>query len=334
MIIGAQPLKVVLVVPVYDDWTSLKQLLRAIDAQPGLNRVIFEVFVVNDGSLASPPPAVWYEGHFSHIRGIRHINLICNLGHQRAIAVGLVMASGETDSDGVIVMDCDGEDRPEDIPRLIATALGNPDRIVCARRSKRSESLTFRSFYLLYKTMFRLLAGTTINFGNFCYIPRSALHRLGHSPSLWNHLAATLVRSRVPLVRVPTERGRRYAGRSRMDFDGLIALGLSAISVYADIVLVRIMVGMLAVSALTAAGLAVVAAIRLFTELAIPGWASTVFGSLSIVLMQSMIFAVVSAFLLLSTRSAKPVIPMIDAPEFVASTERYDVTQIEHARAS
>lgn len=334
MIVGAQPLKVVLVVPVYDDWTSLKQLLHAIDAQPGLSRVMFEVFVVNDGSLASPAPAVWYEGHFSHIRGIRVINLICNLGHQRAIAVGLVMASGETDSDGVIVMDCDGEDRPEDIPRLIATALSNPDQIVCARRSKRSESLIFRSFYLLYKTMFRLLAGTTINFGNFCYIPRSALHRLGHSPSLWNHLAATLVRSRVPLVRVPTERGRRYAGRSRMDFDGLIALGLSAISVYADIVLVRIMVGMLAVSALTAAGLAAVAAIRLFTELAIPGWASTVFGSLSIVLMQSMIFAVVSAFLLLSTRSAKPVIPMIDAPEFVASTERYDVAQIERAGAS
>lgn len=334
MIVGAQPLKVVLVVPVYDDWTSLRQLLRSIDAQPGLNRVIFDVFVVNDGSLASPPSTVWYEDRYSHIRSVRLVNLICNLGHQRAIAVGLVMASEESDSDGVIVMDCDGEDRPEDVPQLIATALSNPDRIVCARRSKRSESLMFRSFYLLYKAMFRLLAGTAINFGNFCYIPRSALHRLGHSPSLWNHLAATLVRSRVPLVRVPTERGRRYAGRSRMDFDGLIALGLSAISVYADIVFVRIMVGMLVVSALTIAGLAIVAAIRLFTELAIPGWASTVFGSLSIVLMQSIIFAAVSAFLLLNSRSAKPVIPMVDAPHFVASTERYDVAQLEHARAS
>jgi len=334
VIIGAQPLKVVLIVPVYDDWASLKQLLHAIDAQSGLNRVTLEAFVVNDGSLASPPPAVWYEYRFRNIRGIRLINLICNLGHQRAIAVGLVMASGETDSDGVVVMDCDGEDRPEDIPKLIATALGNPDRIVCAQRSKRSESLTFRSFYFLYKTMFRLLAGSTINFGNFCYIPRSALNRLGHSPSLWNHLAATLVRSRVPLVRVPTERGHRYAGRSQMDFDALIALGLSAISVYADIVLVRIIIGTLVVSALTAAGLAVVAAIRLFTDLAIPGWASTVFGSLSIVLMQSVIFAIVSAFLLLSSRSAKPIIPMIDALDFVASTERFDMAQIEHARAS
>jgi len=334
VIVGTQPLKVVLVVPVYDDWTSLTHLLRAIDAQPGLNRVAFEVFVVNDGSLASAPPEAWYGERFSHIRGIRLINLICNLGHQRAVAVGLVMASDEAECDGVIVMDCDGEDRPEDVPRLIVTALSNPDRIVCAQRSKRSESFAFRSFYALYKAMFRLLAGTTINFGNFCYIPRSALHRLGHSSSLWNHLAATLVRSRVPLVRVPTERGHRYAGRSRMDFDGLIALGLSAISVYADIVLVRIMVGMLAVSAATVVGLAAVAAIRLFTELAIPGWASTVFGSLSVVLMQSMIFAVVSAFLLLSARSAKPVIPMIDAPNFVASTERYDVALREHARAS
>jgi len=58
VIIGAQPLKVVLIVPVYDDWASLKQLLHAIDAQSGLNRVTLEAFVVNDGSLASPPPAV------------------------------------------------------------------------------------------------------------------------------------------------------------------------------------------------------------------------------------------------------------------------------------
>lgn len=334
MIYGTRPIEVVLVIPVYDDWENLSHLLRAIDEQPRLDRAVFDVFVINDGSRTKAPVELWCADRFAHIRSIKLVNLICNLGHQRAIAVGLVMANEEAGSGGVIVMDCDGEDRPEDIPTLVETAMKNPDQIVCARRSKRSESLTFRSFYLLYKSMFRVLAGTTIDFGNFCCIPRAALQGLGYSPSLWNHLAATLVRSRLPLIRIPTQRGRRYVGESRMNLDMLVTLGLSAISVYADTVLVRITIGMLAISGLTIVGLAAVAAVRLFSEMAIPGWASTVFGSLSIVLLQSLLFAVISAFLLLSARSTKPVIPMIDAPNFIASTEQYGVARLDRAKAS
>jgi polyisoprenyl-phosphate glycosyltransferase len=334
MIYGAQAMQVTLVIPVYDDWMSLKRLLRTIDDQLGLERVVFNVIVVNDGSRTKPSFAEWCDGGFKRIRGIQLANLICNLGNQRAIAVGLVLASQEAGSDGVIVLDCDGEDRPEDIPALIAKAMDNPGQIICARRSKRSESLAFKAFYRLYKAMFRALAGATINFGNFCYIPHATLDGLAYSPSLWNHLAATLVRSRVPLVRIATQRGRRYAGESQMNLDALIAVGLSAISVYADIVLVRITIGMLVISALTIVGLATVAGIRLLTDLAIPGWASTVFGSLSIVLLQSLIFAVISAFLLLSARSTKPVIPMIDGPHFIGSTEQFHVARIDHAKAS
>jgi len=50
--------------------------------------------------------------------------------------------------------------------------------------------------------------------------------------------------------------------------------------------------------------------------------------------LQSLIFAVISAFLLLSARSTKPVIPMIDGPHFIGSTEQFHVARIDHAKAS
>lgn len=326
-------MKVVLVTPVYNDWASFNRLLGIIDCQSGLESVEFELFVINDGSNIVPPTEFWSANQYRHIRSIRLINLISNLGHQRAIAVGLVTAIREPATEGVIVMDCDGEDRPEDVPRLIAAATEYPDHIVCAQRSKRSEPLAFKCFYIAYKAIFRILAGAPIDFGNFCYIPRVALSGLAYSPSLWNHLAATLVRARLPLVRLTTERGSRYAGKSTMNVPGLVAHGLSAISVYSDMVLVRSVIGMFGVAVLTVVGLITVAAIRLFSDLAIPGWASSVFGSLSIVLLQSIIFTVISAFLLLSARSNKPVIPMIDAPQFIASTEQYDLVFLKDVMA-
>ncbi|HUZ32957.1 MAG TPA: glycosyltransferase [Xanthobacteraceae bacterium] len=325
------PIKVALVIPVYDDWPSFNRLIQVIDELPELGRIEFDIFVVNDGS---PVPPIGAESRFRHIRSIRLVNLLCNLGNQRAVAVGLVKASQERGVEGVIVMDSDGEDRPEDIPRLIATALGNPGRIVCAQRVKRSESFSFRLFYLLYKTVFRMLSGEVIDFGNFSYIPRAELDRLLHSPPLWNQLPATLIRSRVPLIRIPAERGKRYFGRSSMKLDALVAHGLSAFSVYSDIVLVRLMIGMLAIAGLTAVGLAVAAGIRLFTDVAVPGWTTMVFSSLGIVLMQSLIFSVISAFVLLNGRSVKPIIPAIDALDFIASVEQRFVRPERTAKAS
>jgi glycosyltransferase involved in cell wall biosynthesis len=318
------PMRIALVTPVYDDWASLEQLLKSIDEQPGLEWVEIEIIVVNDGSRVTSNIR-FGENMFNHISHVQVVNLICNLGHQRAIAVGLVLARDLEGIAGVIVMDCDGEDRPDDIPRLVAAALVKSGQIICARRIRRYESPSFKVFYFFYKVIFRLLAQTKMDFGNFCFIPYSALKAVVYSPSLWNHLAATLVRSQLPLERLDTERGRRYAGQSSMNLSTLVVHALSAISVYADIVLVRLLIGMLGLAAFTAVGIAAVVMIRFFSDLAIPGWASNVVGALSIVVLQSLISAVISAFILLSGRSTKPVIPAIDAPQFIASKENYKI---------
>jgi hypothetical protein len=280
------------------------------------------VFAVNDASSSPFDMDVDRKIYnYNHIDRIDVIDLACNLGHQRAIAVGLAAVNQTSGIDGVIVMDADGEDSPDDIPRLLASGTDHPGEIVCAQRARRLESSTFVAFYALYKLAFRCLCGVNIDFGNYCFIPQSALRNIVYNPTVWNHLAASIVRSRIPFWRINTRRGPRYAGRSSMNFQSLILHGLSAISVYADLVLVRILIATMVLAAATLVSILGVVAVRLFTELAIPGWATNAVGLLFIMFMQALLIAAVSAFMLLSSRSGKPILPATDALRYIRSRE-------------
>jgi hypothetical protein len=309
-----------LVIPIFNDWASVQALLDAIDQVPLPTNLGFHVILVNDGSYAADQPSFGL-GRYRLLCQIETVNLVCNLGHQRAIAVGLVAAAELPHIAGVIVMDGDGEDRPEDIRILLNELAQRPSHIVCARRRKRSESWMFRASYRIYKAVFQALTGKAIDFGNFCVIPRSMLNNVIHNPATWNHLAASILRSRVPVIGTDTTRGFRFAGESKMNYVSLILHGMSAISVYAEVVMVRMVLATLGVAGLTVLGMVAVAAVRLFTHYAVPGWASTVFGSLTVILLQSIVFATVAAFMLLNARSVKPVIPALDAMQFVESRD-------------
>jgi polyisoprenyl-phosphate glycosyltransferase len=310
-----------IVVPTFNDWASLARLIRDIDTFPELAGFCFTILAVDDGSNdrnLSPIMA----GRYSRVQSIKAVELACNLGHQRAIAIGLVQALKTQDSSCTIVMDSDGEDRPQDIKKLVDHWRTAPNSIVCARRARRSESIGFKMFYAIYKLAFKMLTGVRIDFGNFCLIPQNLLTAVCHNSSSWNNLAATLVRSRLPIRRIPADRGRRYAGQSHMNLVSLIMHGMSAISVYSDVVLVRMLISLLGLSALSIVGLAVVFVLRLFTDLAIPGWASGVAGNLFVIFLQSIVFALISVFIILSTRSTKTVVPIVDADTYVIrSTE-------------
>jgi len=180
---------------------------------------------------------------------------------------------------------------------------------VVAARSKRSETLLFRVAYRGYKALFRLLTGSSITFGNFSLFSRDVAARLAHSADAWNHLAAALLRSRLPLRQVPVERGTRYEGQSKLNFVGLLIHGLSAISVFADRLFVRLVMTGLALSGAALLGVITVVAIRFFTDWAIPGWATYVAGILLIVLIQSVMLSLIAAFLLLSNRTQLTVMP-------------------------
>jgi hypothetical protein len=311
---------IAIVIPVFNDWPALARLLENIDTQPELANFTFSVLAIDDGSNLQELDAVLAHC-YSRFSSIKMVELACNLGHQRAIAIGLVQALKAPGVDCVVVMDSDGEDRPQDIRTLIDHWRTHPESIICAQRSRRSEPLTFKISYAVYKLCFRILTGARIDFGNFCLIPRRLLGAVCHNSAIWNNLAAALVRAPLPIQRIPTERGLRYAGQSHMNWVSLIMHGLTAISVHGEVVLVRLLISFLALSGISVLGLLVVVAVRVFTRLAIPGWASNVGGSLIIILLQSLLLALISVFTILSTRNVKPVIPIVDADTYVVKTQ-------------
>jgi polyisoprenyl-phosphate glycosyltransferase len=309
--------KIAIVVPVYNDWASFVELVSALDAVVADWGQGVHLVAVDDGSIDRDDRLGEAFAGLSNLAEVTLCRLVSNLGHQRAIAVGLSELCRDEEVDAVIVMDSDGEDRPEDLPALKDAFLADPDRIVVAQRARRSEGWWFRVLYRLYRLTFLLLTGRRIDFGNFLLIPRRFIEPLTHSGLIWNHLASAVVRLRLPVRRVPTARGRRYAGTTKMNPVSLVIHGLSAMSVFSDTVFVRVLLVSLLLSLMTAAAIVAVVLIRLLTDLAIPGWASNAVGILFVIFLQAWILSAGAAVLLLTARSQRSVIPALDADRHV-----------------
>ncbi len=312
---------ILILTPVFDDWAALGALLGRLDAVLAAAGLMAEVLVVDDGSAM---PADSLRAPILHaLRQVHVLRLRRNVGHQRAIALGLAYVEANVPCRAVVVMDSDGEDDPADVPRLLARCEAEGFRkVVFAERQKRSESWLFRVFYLLYRLLYRLLCGQPVRVGNFSVVPRENLRSLVAVSELWNHYAAAVYKSRQPCCAVPTRRARRLDGRSQMNFVSLIVHGLSAISVHADTVGVRLLIASTALIAASGLGLAGVVAVRLLTSLAIPGWATSAAGLLLVLLLQFVLFSIVFCFITLSSRQGTTVLPLRDYPYFVADVRR------------
>lgn len=263
-------LKTIVVTPVYNDWLSFQELLKKLQ-KPIISEgvSIISIVAVNDGSIEPI-------NKLNTDIPITILNLNNNMGHQRAISVGLSYVCDEIQNfDGVIVMDCDGEDRPEDLEKIIGFAKSDGlSRIVFAKREKRSEGLLFKLFYKLYKSIFKVLTHQRLDFGNFSFIPKSLLLRVVSIPELWNHYSGGIMKSKLPYTSIGVNRGKRYHGQSKMNFQNLVLHGLSAISIYMDVVSIRLLIVAFACSFVVVLGLILILYLALFTSLPIPGWSS------------------------------------------------------------
>lgn len=303
-------------IPVYDDWASCTALLEQLDASVAPLAHSVDVWLVDDGS-SEPAPAALHRLPASLAR-VTVLRLRRNLGHQRAIAIGLTTIHQKGVYDAVVVMDADGEDRPTDVPRLIEHCEQSGwSRVVFAQRTKRSEGLGFRLGYVLFKVLHQILVGRKIEVGNFSVIPRSALDRLVAVSEMWNHYAASVYQARIPLALLPAPRGSRIAGQSRMNLNALVMHGLSAISVYSDAVGVRVLrfVGLTIAAVLVA--MASVIAVRLGTDLAIPGWATNAIGILVVSLLNLTLISMMMTLFTLRARSEYAFLPLRDYVHFV-----------------
>jgi polyisoprenyl-phosphate glycosyltransferase len=314
----------IVVIPVYNDWEVLKLLLEQLDAQLLASQESASVIALNDGSQM---PCRLAGLSFASIRSLAVLHLRRNLGHQRAIAVGLAYVEANLPCSAVVVMDADGEDRPEDVLRLLeASRARGGESLVFALRQRRSEGAVFRVFYAIYRMVFKGLTGQAIRVGNFSLIPRSVLRRLVAVSEIWNHYASGVQRAKLPCTYLPTDRGTRLAGQSTMSFVSLITHGMSAISVHAEIVGSRMLVLALLMALGIILAMVGVVAIRFFTALAIPGWATSVFGLLSLMLLQTFFIALFFAGTVLHGRNAYTFLPSRDHAHFVDILEHIDVT--------
>jgi polyisoprenyl-phosphate glycosyltransferase len=271
----------IVVTPVYEDCEAATRLFGELRSLFGPS--LF-VLAVDDGSVREPLTVRALE---SVVVDGAILRLARNVGHQRAIAIGLGYVSLHLkDGQTIVVMDSDGEDLPASIKELQEKLGDERVDVAVAARKSRVESLRFKAFYLLYKLLFRFMTGKWIGFGNFMALKPGAVRRLAAMPELPIHVAATVISSKLRTAVMPIARGPRYAGQSKMNFVGLVLHGFKAMMVFAEDVLVRVGVCCAWVGIFTI--LAIIAAIVLkLVGYATPGWFSVALGILTLILMQT-----------------------------------------------
>jgi hypothetical protein len=271
----------VIVTPVYEDVEASRRLFFEIASVCGARA---HVVAVDDGSVRQP---LGLEGLQSAGLSGEVLRLRRNVGHQRAIAIGLSFVAEQLpDAERIVVMDSDGEDLPQTIDELAAPLTAADVDIVVAQRRSRVETLRFRAFYVIYRWLFKLLSGRAISFGNFMAMKPAALRRLTAMQELWIHVAGCVLTSKLRVATCPLDRGPRYAGQSKMNFVGLALHGFRGLMVFAEDVLVRVGIACTLVAALSIIGGATAIVLKVL-GFATPGWFSVALGILLLVFLQT-----------------------------------------------
>lgn len=232
---------VTVVVPVFDDWTCASLLLGDLDRAFAAAGQRADVLLIDDGSSQPHDPAALTAPR-SALGEVGVLALSRNLGHQRAIAIGLAYLEAERRPVAAVVMDSDGQDRAEDVLKLLAELERHGRRrVIFAARLRREEGLAFRVGYWAYRTLHRVLIGIPVRVGNFSALSYDHLMRFVVVEDAWNHYAASIFKARIPHATLGLARAARVDGRSTMNFSSLILHGLSAISVFGERAGVRAM---------------------------------------------------------------------------------------------
>jgi polyisoprenyl-phosphate glycosyltransferase len=309
--------KTFILIPQYNDWEALNLLIEKINKEvlPAYLAEI-SIIVVDDCSSLERPEIPTFTGI-----DLRVVRLYRNLGHQRAIAIGLSYVAKELSCERVIVMDADGEDAPKDINTLIETSKNDAKKIFFAQRTKRQESIGFQFFYAIYKLIFRQLTGSVITFGNFSVIPQNLLQNLVRVSEIWNNYPGGIIKSRLLFDTIPIERAQRLAGKSKMNFVALITHGLSAISVLIDTTAVRILILSAVVSMVALIGI-VLLLVGWFVSLwTLEGWAFSLMSVLLTVLLQAFLISLFLVLMILQHRTHQQSIPISFYREFINAIE-------------
>jgi glycosyltransferase involved in cell wall biosynthesis len=228
--------KYIILIPIYNDRESLTKLIEDINSEiEGVNSEI-SIIVIND---ASSQQIIEEYQNIENINSFEILNMKENRGHARCIASGLKYIYEKKEFDYVIPMDGDGEDRPEEIKNFIQLAEQSNDRSIVGERVKRSESLFFKLCYLFHKFLTLSFTGQSIRFGNFTCLSKLTVEKMLKEKATWNSFSGSLKKIEKNLLSIPSIRGTRYFGPSKMSFFNLLKHSLTIISVFRKTVLIR-----------------------------------------------------------------------------------------------
>ena len=228
--------KFIILIPIFNDRESLTKLIEDINFEIKDLTSQISIIVVND---ASSQQIIDNYPNIENINSIEIINMKENRGHTRCIASGLKYIFEKKEFDYVIPMDGDGEDRPEEIKNFIQLAEQSEDQTIVGERTKRSESLFFKLCYQAHKILTFGFTGQSIKFGNFTCLSKSTIEKMLNEKATWNSFSGSLKKVEKDLLSIPSVRGTRYFGPSKMSFFNLLKHSLSIISVFRKTVLIR-----------------------------------------------------------------------------------------------
>ena len=229
-------MKIKILIPIYNDWQSVFKLLENIDSVITDLEEEISVLIVNDASTEQRPE---FNFSLNNLKSVNVINMKENRGHARCNAAGLKYANEKEDFDYIIPMDGDGEDRPEEINLLIEKVKEYPNTVITANRVKRSEGPIFKLGYQVHKYLTYIFTGESIKFGNYVCLPKSVVAKMVEEAATWSSFSGSLTKLAKERKFIPSIRGPRYFGPSKMSFINLLKHSLSIIAVFRMTVFVR-----------------------------------------------------------------------------------------------
>ena len=228
--------KIIILIPVYNDWESLSKVLDEISSiVQNINGYEFKCIIVNDSSsndrieISKP----------ENFESLKIINMRENKGHARCNAFGLKYINSNELYDYVLLMDSDGEDRPIEIKDIISKISQEPETSVVAKRVKRSEGPIFQYLYQIHKLITLIFTGKKINFGNYSCLTKKDINIISNTASLWSSFSGTVKNNCKILNEINSIRGLRYFGPSKMSLFNLIIHSFSIIAVFKYTVFLR-----------------------------------------------------------------------------------------------
>ena len=229
-------MKIKILIPVYNDWQSTFKLIDEINGLSIDPKFQISIIIVNDASNHDRPNN---EKDYENFQSLKIINMKINQGHARCIATGLKYIYQKEEFDYIIPMDGDGEDRPEEIKEFLNKIDESNGRAIIGQRVKRSEGLIFKICYQMHKLITLTFTGKSIRFGNYTCLPKTIVEKMINEKATWNSFSGSLTKLEKDLLPIPSSRGPRYFGPSKMSFFNLLKHSLSIISVFRKTVLIR-----------------------------------------------------------------------------------------------